>query len=442
GPLGFLPPATGRFALSSHSSPTPGTSGVTPLRPLVERLLVWLNLPNPSRWLLRTIRLSYAIQFARRRYRGILFTYVRGENAVVLRAEIAVLLAKDAIENVPSAAMKKGFFLSFFLSSAKMKNRALHKLPFKMLTLKHILTCVRAQDWFVATDLKDTYFHVSILPRHRPFLWFAFEGLAFQYKVLPFGLSLLPHVFTKVMEAALAPLREVGIRILNYLNDWLILAHSQDLVCTHRNVVPNHLARLGLRVNWEKSKLSPTRSNSFLCVELDSVNMTFPRLCTVSAEVHESSQTQNSSRPEILSEAPGAHGILSRGHAARPDANETAAALASYPSPEMDMATRQILCEHHTLVSQNLQPQGRPSAALAYQLPGVVDSAFGPEEVSTLDSGQACVDLNRQHSSCGVHQPPGRCTLILHVTTDPPSPTLKPAQIQVSATHIPGDLYR
>ncbi|KAL0151540.1 hypothetical protein M9458_053192, partial [Cirrhinus mrigala] len=193
-------------------------------------------------------------------------------------------LWKDAIETVPLAEMKKGFYSPYFIVPKKggglrpildlrILNRALLKLPFKMLTLKHILTCVRAQDWFVAIDLKDAYFHVSILPRHRPFLQFAFEGRAYQYKVLPFSLSLSPRVFTKVAEAALAPLREVGIRILTYLDDWLILAHSRDLVCTHRDVVLNHVARLGLQVYWEKSKLSPAQSIFFLSVELDSVSM-------------------------------------------------------------------------------------------------------------------------------------------------------------------------
>ncbi|KAL0152875.1 hypothetical protein M9458_051808, partial [Cirrhinus mrigala] len=109
-----------------------------------------------------------------------------------------------------------------FLALHKILNRALHRFLFKTLTLKH---CVRDQDCFVAIDLKDAYFH---------------------YKVLPFGLSLSLRVFMKVAEAALAPLREVGIRILNYL-DWLILAHS---------------------------KLSPVQSIFFLGVELDSVAMT------------------------------------------------------------------------------------------------------------------------------------------------------------------------
>ncbi len=130
-------------------------------------------------------------------------------------------------------------------------------------------------DWFAAIDLKDAYFHVSILPRHRPFLRFrfAFEGRAYQYKALPFGLSLSPRVFTKVVEAALVPLREAGIRILNYLDDWLILAQSRALLCEHRDMVLSHLSRLGLQVNRKRAN-SPLQRISFLGMELDSVNLT------------------------------------------------------------------------------------------------------------------------------------------------------------------------
>ncbi len=266
--------------------PTAGTS-VGSLVSLVRFWGAWLALPNPSRWLLRTIRLGYAIQFARRppKYRGIHSNTVRAADAPILRAEIAVLLAKDAIEPVPPADMRSGFYSPYFIVPKKsgglrpildlrILNRALHRLPFKMLTPKRIFGCVRPQDWFAAIDLKDAYFHVSILPRHRPFLRSAFEGRAYQYKVLPFGLSLSPRVFTKVAEAALVPLREQGVRILNYLDDWLILAQSQDQLCEHRDMVLSHLSQLGLQVNWEKSKLSPVQRISFLGMELDSVSQT------------------------------------------------------------------------------------------------------------------------------------------------------------------------
>ncbi|KAI2662397.1 ORF V: Enzymatic polyprotein [Labeo rohita] len=210
---------------------------------------------------------------------------IRTHAAAVLRAEVAVLLAKDAIEPVPPAEMKSGFYSPYFIVPKKSGglrpildlralNRSLLRLPFKMLTTKRMLTCIRPQDWFAAIDLKDAYFHVSILPRHRPFLRFAFEGRAYQYKVLPFGLSLSPRVFTKVAEAALSPLWQTGIRILNYLDDWLLIAHSRDLLCEQRDLVLRHLSHLGLQVNREKSKLSPVQRISFLGVELDSVSMT------------------------------------------------------------------------------------------------------------------------------------------------------------------------
>ncbi len=115
---------------------------------------------------------------------------------------------------------------------------------------------------------------MSIFPCHRSVLRLAFEGWAYQYKVLPFRLSLSPRVFTKVAEAALVPLREQGVRILNYLDDWLILAQSQDQLCEHRDLVLSHLIQLGLWVNWEKTKLFPMQRISFLGMKLDSVNQT------------------------------------------------------------------------------------------------------------------------------------------------------------------------
>ncbi len=57
------------------------------------------------------------------------------------------------------------------------------------------------------------------------------------------------------------------MRILNYLDHWLILAQSQDQLCEHRDLVLSHLSQLGLRVNWEKSKLLPMQRISFLSME-------------------------------------------------------------------------------------------------------------------------------------------------------------------------------
>ncbi|XP_067283542.1 uncharacterized protein [Pseudorasbora parva] len=106
-----------------------------------------------------------------------------GSNAPVMRAEIATLLAKGAVELVPPAEMKSGFYSPYFIVpknsgglrpilDLRVLNRSPYRLPFRMLTAKRLFECVRPCDWFAAIDVKDTYFHVSILPQHRPFLRF------------------------------------------------------------------------------------------------------------------------------------------------------------------------------------------------------------------------------------------------------------------------------
>lgn len=120
------------------------------------------------------------------------------------------------------------------------------------------------------SDLKDTYFHIQISPNHRPFLRFAFEGVAYQYTVLPFGLSLAPHTFTKCK--ALSP-RQKGVCDLNYLDNWLILAQLETEQDTHRSVLLSHLESLGIRISTAKSSLCSCQQILFLGAVLDSVQM-------------------------------------------------------------------------------------------------------------------------------------------------------------------------
>ncbi len=215
------------------------------------------------------IKRGYSLQFARRppRFSGMVSTSVQGESARVLRSEVMMLLEKGAIEMVPPALSESGFYSRYFLVPKKdgglrpildlrRLNHALMRRPFRMITLKQILSQIRTEDWFCSLDLKDAYFHIQIAPHHRRFLRFAFEGVAYQYTVLPFGLSLAPRTFTKCMDAALSPLRQMGIRILYYLDDWLILAQSEVELLSHRTLILSHLERLGLRVNFAKSALS------------------------------------------------------------------------------------------------------------------------------------------------------------------------------------------
>ncbi len=87
----------------------------------------------------------------------------------------------------------------------------------------------------------------------------------------PIRQALAPRTFSKCMDAALFPTRVSGMRILNYLDDWLILAQSRDTLLI--DTLLCHLASLGLCVNMQKSILIPSQSITYLGVCFDSVEM-------------------------------------------------------------------------------------------------------------------------------------------------------------------------
>uniref|UniRef100_A0AAV2L2W9 ribonuclease H n=1 Tax=Knipowitschia caucasica TaxID=637954 RepID=A0AAV2L2W9_KNICA len=72
------------------------------------------------------------------------------------------------------------------------------------------------------------------------------------------------------MEAVLSPLRQEGIRILNYLDDWLLCAGTQQECQAHFSLLLEHLHQLGLRLNYEKSHLVPSQETHFLGLVLNS----------------------------------------------------------------------------------------------------------------------------------------------------------------------------
>ncbi len=132
-----------------------------------------------------------------------------------------------------------------------------------------IVSQIQSGDWFVTIDLKDAYFHIEILPQHRKFLRFAFGGEAYQYRVLHSALACHP---ARTRNAWMQHWLQ-GIRILNYKDDCLILAQSQELALRHRDVVLAHLESRGLRLNAKKSVLSPAQRTTYLGVVWDSITM-------------------------------------------------------------------------------------------------------------------------------------------------------------------------
>ena len=220
-------------------------------------------------WVVATLTHGYRLQFRRRPpphiRPGQNYLHQRPAKALAMDQELSILLAKGAIEPVDPLSRPRGYYSTYFLATKKtggfrpiLDLRGLNKfmkvIPFHMLTTADV--------------------HVPIAQQHRQFLRFAYRGGHWQFRVLPFGLSLSPRVFTRCVAAALAPLQSQGLKVLPYLDDWLICASSRAQVSRDTARLLSHMARLGLKVNMAKSCLVPSQATTFIGVALQSVTMT------------------------------------------------------------------------------------------------------------------------------------------------------------------------
>ncbi|KAK3883152.1 hypothetical protein Pcinc_012511 [Petrolisthes cinctipes] len=96
----------------------------------------------------------------------------------------------------------------------------------------------------------------------------------FQFTRLPFGLSLAPRVFTKLVRVVASRLAEAGVPTLMYLDDWLLHAPSKEQVANNVRVARGVLEEMRFLLNIPKSSLTPTRKLCWLGIEWDSLSAT------------------------------------------------------------------------------------------------------------------------------------------------------------------------
>ena len=83
------------------------------------------------------------------------------------------------------------------------------------------------------------------------------------FKCLPFGLSLAPRVFTKLMKPVVGLLRQNGCRLIIYLDDMLLLHQDKDQLQQLSQLPCQLFENLGLMINQKKSILTPTQELEF-----------------------------------------------------------------------------------------------------------------------------------------------------------------------------------
>ena len=104
---------------------------------------------------------------------------------------------------------------------------------FKMEGIHTLKDLLRRSNWMTKVDLKDAYFMIPIHTSDRPALRFSVRERHYQFTCLPFGLSCAPWVFTKTLKPVTTMLRELGVRLVIYIDDILIVAYTAEQARDH-----------------------------------------------------------------------------------------------------------------------------------------------------------------------------------------------------------------
>ena len=86
---------------------------------------------------------------------------------------------------------------------------------------------------------------------------------------MTFGLTTAPWVFSRVMHPVKICLRMKGVSISSFIDDFFILAVTQELCSIHASWTEQILQWLGFHTNYPKSSLVPLQSLEYLGILID-----------------------------------------------------------------------------------------------------------------------------------------------------------------------------
>ncbi|XP_068229744.1 uncharacterized protein [Palaemon carinicauda] len=123
-------------------------------------------------------------------------------------------------------------------------NRFVAKTAFKMEAGRMVLAAIRKGDFMQFLDIKKAHIQIPVHPSNWKFFRFKW-GEEWAHKT--------------------------GIRLLRYLDGWLLLSESREQLSEQRNELVAFFTELGVVFKWEKSQPSPTTRTVYLGMEICSV---------------------------------------------------------------------------------------------------------------------------------------------------------------------------
>ena len=170
--------------------------------------------------------------------------------------------------NVMFAVPKPGKVGRAILNS-KPWNVFIVKRAFKMEGIHTLRSIVQLGDYFCTVDISDCYHAFGINQKFKDQLLFRHRGAYLRFRGAPFGISSLPRICTKFLRVIAGYARAHGLRIVVFLDDWIILHQNPDLCVEHTNFLVNLLVNAGFLIRDVKCILRPVQCGLWLGWSVD-----------------------------------------------------------------------------------------------------------------------------------------------------------------------------
>ena len=214
-----------------------------------------------------------------------------------LQQAVDVLLMKGAIERVTNVT-SLGYFNRLFMVPKKTGdlqpvidlstlNRHMLVPHLKMEIQGSVRSAIRGQEWTVSLVIHDAYLHVPMHQAVRKYRRFVVNKKVFT--CLPFGLATSVREFIRLLRPVVALLRQQGVKLHVYLDDWLIKSRYSG---TGQTACPdNHQGAPVSRLDHQLREVRP-HSKSRLPVHRDAVQH---------STIHSGAPTEDASRGQVRS---------------------------------------------------------------------------------------------------------------------------------------------
>ena len=253
--------------------------------------LAWQNwqMVTQNQWILDVVRYGYKLEF--QEYPPLTSTPIFEElnlpkaEKLAVHEQVQELINQGAVAEVLNPYTPR-FYSKLFVRAKKSEgptpeyrliidlsklNEFLIVPHFTMESNKSVRNELRQGVFFCKFDLRHAYLHILIHPSSRKYLSFCHNGRVYEWTSLPFGLASSPFVFTKVISEIGKFVHLRGIRIIQFLDDWLLICLIIRIICLQRNFVLQILVALGWLLNEVKSILDPLQYTDYLGAHYNSL---------------------------------------------------------------------------------------------------------------------------------------------------------------------------